>query len=291
MKTRHPGAGRALPPRRPRPARAPGGPGSRLRARACDERGIALIVALMALMLLTALGLALELTTSTETMIGGNYRNGQEALYAADAAIEVAMQDILTVPDWNKILAGQVTSSFIDGPIGSRQLPNGKSLNLAQLLDVANCGKTTTCSIDEMNTLTPDRPWGANNPRFQLYAYGPITSLLPTETVNSNFYVAVMVADDASENDNDPTVDGSTADNPGSGVLTLRAEAFGPGGAHAVIETTIARTSNTEIERGYVGQRGQDEQNRRARKAAVQTPGKSLGRSEMSIGTGGMAVQ
>ena len=42
------------------------------------------------------------------------------------------------------------------------------------------------------------------------------------------------------------------------------------------IEVTIARTDTTEIERGYTGQRGQDEQNRRARKAAVQTPGKAL---------------
>ena len=44
----------------------------------------------------------------------------------------------------------------------------------------------------------------------------------------------------------------------------------------------------TEIERGYTGQRGQDEQNRRARKAAVQTPGKALTRSEMSLATGGL---
>ena len=50
-----------------------------------------------------------------------------------------------------------------------------------------------------------------------------------------------------------------------------------------VIEVTIARTDTTEIERGYTGQRGQDEQNRRARKAAVQTPGKALTRTELSL--------
>jgi hypothetical protein len=50
-----------------------------------------------------------------------------------------------------------------------------------------------------------------------------------------------------------------------------------------VIEVTLARTDTTEIERGYTGQRGQDEQNRRARKAAVQTPGKTLTRQEISI--------
>jgi hypothetical protein len=50
-----------------------------------------------------------------------------------------------------------------------------------------------------------------------------------------------------------------------------------------VIEVTVARTDSTEIERGYTGQRGQDEQNRRARKAAVQTPGKALSNNQISL--------
>jgi hypothetical protein len=49
-----------------------------------------------------------------------------------------------------------------------------------------------------------------------------------------------------------------------------------------VIEVTVARTDTTEIERGYTGQRGQDEQNRRARKAAVQTPRGKLDSTEWS---------
>ena len=49
------------------------------------EDGMAVIVALMAMMLMTALGLSLVLTTSSETMISGNFRAGGEALYAADA--------------------------------------------------------------------------------------------------------------------------------------------------------------------------------------------------------------
>jgi len=41
-----------------------------------DERGIALLIALMSTLLLTALGLALVMTTMTETMITANYRDG-----------------------------------------------------------------------------------------------------------------------------------------------------------------------------------------------------------------------
>ncbi len=51
----------------------------------------------------------------------------------------------------------------------------------------------------------------------------------------------------------------------------------------------MARTVSTGLERGYVGQRGQDEQNRRARKAAVQTPGKALTAQQLTTATG--AVQ
>ena len=53
-----------------------------------NERGAALVVSLMAMLLLSALGLALVMTTMTETKIAGNYTASQEAMYAADAAID-----------------------------------------------------------------------------------------------------------------------------------------------------------------------------------------------------------
>jgi hypothetical protein len=139
-----------------------------------------------------------------------------------------------------------------------------------------------------MDANSEDRPWGANNPRWNLYAYGPINQIVPTGTVNSNMYVIVWVGDDQSENDNDPSVDGNAQTNPGMGVLALHAEAFGPRGTHKYIEVTVSRTNSNEIERGYTGQRGQDEQNRRARKAAVQTPGKSLTKQSLGIQTGNL---
>jgi len=55
------------------------------------------------------------------------------------------------------------------------------------------------------------------------------------------------------------------------------------------VELTIARTDTTELERGYTGQRGQDEQNRRARKAAVQSPGKALTNQALTTATGGIS--
>jgi Tfp pilus assembly protein PilX len=260
-----------------------------------DEHGIAMIIAMMAMLLMSALGIALVLTTSSETMIAGNFSNSSEALYAADAAVERSMEDILTVPDWNKLIDGSTQSAFVDGaPGGLRTLPDGSTIDLTQALNMANCQKVTTCSTADMNTPSAERPWGLNNPRWQLYAYANLKDLLPaTDTINSPYYVLVMVADDPSESDNDPTKDGAppvapATSNSGLGVISMRAEAFGPRGAHKVIELTLARTDTTELERGYTGQRGQDEQNRRARKAAVQTPGKALTQQTLNTTAGGI---
>ncbi|MGH9176058.1 MAG: PilX N-terminal domain-containing pilus assembly protein [Vicinamibacterales bacterium] len=257
-----------------------------------NEQGIALVVALMSTLLLTALGLGLAMTTMTETMITANYRDGGEAMYAADAGIERVMQDLLTIPDWNRILAGAAQSSFVDGaPTGTRSLPDGSTIDLAAATNTLNCGKTTTCSVADMTAWTQERPYLTNNPRWQLFAYSPIANIIETGTVLSSMYVAVWIADDQAETDDDPTTDGG--DVGGRGVLLLRAEAFGPNGASSVIEATVARTDTSELERGYSGQRGQDEQNRRARKKAVQLPGKALTRSDMDVSgsSGGFVVR
>jgi hypothetical protein len=227
-----------------------------------DEGGIALVVALMAMFFIVALGTALVLTTTTESKVTRNFKNGLAALYAADGAAERTMTDLLLVQDWNTWLSGNATSPFVDGPpTGTRSLPGGAAIDLAQVLSLANCRKATACSISDMDAVTRERPWGPNNPRWRMFAYGPLDSIAPTGTVKSPFYVVVMVGDDPSEADNNPWLDGGApvapaSSNPGLGVLALRAEAFGPFGAHRAIEVTVARIGTAEAGPGYVGQPG-----------------------------------
>ena len=244
-----------------------------------------MIIALLSVLLLTALGVGLVMTTATEATITNHFRDSGEVMYAADAGIERVMQDLLTVPDWNRILNGLVQSSFVDGaPAGTRTLPGGGSADLTGATNMLNCAKTTDCSPTEMNVVTPARPYGSNNARWKLFAYAPLDEVIETGTVLSPTYVMVWIGDDPSETDDDPSTDSN-------GVLLMRAQAFGPGGASSIIEVTLSRTDASELERGYTGQRGQDEQNRRARKAAVQTPGKALTNSSMAATTGGFTVQ
>lgn len=205
------------------------------------EDGVALVIAMMALLLMSGLGAAIVMTTASETMIAGNFRVASEARYAADAAAERAIDDLRTVADWTLVLSGGRRSTFIDGePGGTRTLADGSTIDLTETLNMTNCSKATACRAADMDTVTAERPWGANNPRWQLYAYGPLKRVIPAGTIASSYYVVAMVADDPSENDGDPLRDGGGVTNPGAGRLSLRAEAFGPRGAHKVIETTLA---------------------------------------------------
>jgi hypothetical protein len=52
-----------------------------------NESGIALIVAMVMLLLLTMLGIFALNTSSTELRIAGNYKNTEEAFFAADAGV------------------------------------------------------------------------------------------------------------------------------------------------------------------------------------------------------------
>jgi hypothetical protein len=257
---------------------------SRFTARLADERGTALIIALMAMMLLTALGAAVVMVSNTETHIAANYRNSQEALYAADAGVERVVEDLLLIPRWNDILAGTAQSGFVDGPSGTpKTLPGGGTITLdratAQL----------QADTDALNL------WGANNPKWKLFAWGPLQDMLPNNQIDSPMYLAVWVADDPADGPPDPNGNIAVPDgNPlldANGTLTLHAEAIGPSGTRKVVEVTVARTSSTEIERGQIAQRGQEELNQRARKAAVQTPGKSLSNMRMNNSTGNLVVQ
>lgn len=77
------------------------------RAAGESESGFALILAILSLMLLTTLGLAMATITSTELQIATNYRWSQQALYNAEAGVEVGKIILRSVqPDWSAVLPG-----------------------------------------------------------------------------------------------------------------------------------------------------------------------------------------
>ena len=194
------------------------------------EDGVALLVAILAMLLMTALGTAVMLTSSSDTIIAAHFRDNLETRYAAALMIERGMDDIAVAADWTLLTGGALPSSWTDGVAsGTRTLADGSTLDVAQMVNMANCRKAAVCSTAEMSAVSADRPWGANNPQWKPYAYGPLRDLMGTGSIDSPCYVMVLV--------------GSGIGQPGWDVVAVRAEAFGPRGAHAVVEATAGRAT------------------------------------------------
>ena len=106
-----------------------------------SERGFALILAILALMLLTFLGLTLTVTTSTELQIATNYRWSQQALYNAEAGIEIAKRYLRNVAGWGVFMpppraegpAGVWSPDFCTDPDYLSPGPGGEASRTCEL--------------------------------------------------------------------------------------------------------------------------------------------------------------
>jgi Tfp pilus assembly protein PilX len=212
--------------------------------RADSDRGVALLVAMLIMVLLSALGLSLAMVTTTEARVAQSYTSGSESFYAADAAIELAIHELAQQPSWDRVLDGTSSSSFVDPGMATGVWPGGQGWTSAQATAQVTCARTT-CTTTDMDTRTAERPWGPNNPRWRLFAYGPLSAMSRSGAIDSAEYVAVWVGDDPLDNDDDPLVDGdeSRGPNPGRGVLAILVHAYGVS-TRRVVEATVARAAN-----------------------------------------------
>jgi hypothetical protein len=190
------------------------------------EQGAALLLTLLSLSFLSAIAVGLLLSASSEVLIAGAFRDQRAGIYAADAMLARALDEIALLPDWVALLAGARSATLVDGPpTGRRTLTDGPAVDLQQVMNMADCQKAAACTVAELDAVSRGRPWGGTNPRWQLYAYGPLASVLPGAG-DLSWYVVLMVADDPARSDK---------------TVVLRAEAFGPRNAHAVVEARAAR--------------------------------------------------
>jgi hypothetical protein len=205
-----------------------------------SARGIALVLALLVTSFLTAIGLGLALIVIMDRLATGNLRGSVAMLYAADAAIELVVRDLSQLADWNAALTGESLSAFADGaPSGVRSVPGGGTVDLTASTNLLNCGTPGGCTSAQMDASSKERPWGSNNARWRLYAYGPLRNIAQFARP-ADCYLTVWLADDSRERDGDPETD-ALADEPGHGVLRLRAEAHGPAGARRALEAEVIR--------------------------------------------------
>lgn len=79
---------------------------NRLRAIVKDERGVAVVLAMIALLVLTALVVAFLAVSALEPRIAANLASATQARYLAEAGIEAAFDGLANTADWNTALVG-----------------------------------------------------------------------------------------------------------------------------------------------------------------------------------------
>ena len=170
-----------------------------------QERGAALILALMGVFLTAALSASLVLLTGTEVRIAANYASAKEARYAAEAGLELAMLEVMAHPCWTELVGGTTVSAFADGPPGgTRALSDGSILDLDE--------QTAQVRIE--------------HPAWRLFAFGPFSRLGSNDDL-SDAYLAVWIGTVAAAN---------------AGVLAIRATSFQPSRSRKSVELTISRS-------------------------------------------------
>jgi len=132
------------------------------------ERGMALIVVLFALMLLTAIGLVLMYITTTETGIDSNFRGEQQAYYASKAGLEEARDRLRYNP---------CTVGPCNGPYSQNAQYDITSFNFTAapptpsgwaLPTIGPPAKTASVVyiVNSSGAADPVTPWAPNTPYF-----------------------------------------------------------------------------------------------------------------------------
>ena len=87
-----------------------------------NEKGVALIIVLLMLLILTLIGISAISTTTFETNISGNERVGTNAFYAADAGVQVGLNQL---PDTKLIPVTTIgtDSSYWSGSLTDKGSP------------------------------------------------------------------------------------------------------------------------------------------------------------------------
>jgi hypothetical protein len=198
-----------------------------------DERGAAMLLALIAASLIAAVAASLIVTTSTDLMITGTYRSSAEAMYGVEAGVERGISELARMPDWSVVVAAppaNVVSSFDDGSTFAAA-PDGRRMSVPGL---------TAARQAVSNTVYGATEFGADSPVWRLYAHAPLRNVLPAGLIAPPGYVLVWVADDGGDGDGDPTKDTN-------GQILLYGDAYGVSGSRRALEVAIGHAGQTAI--------------------------------------------
>jgi hypothetical protein len=78
---------------------------------------VALMTAITAMLMMLAIGGAATLSTMTETTIAANHRDAMQALYAAEAGIELSTSLLRTASDWSAAAPAAAGTTVVQGAL------------------------------------------------------------------------------------------------------------------------------------------------------------------------------
>jgi hypothetical protein len=184
------------------------------------DTGSALVAVVGLLGLLAVAASALLLLTSIEVTSAGHHRDAQELAHAADAALALGVRELQVIPTWTGALAGSSLADFRDTTL-TPGLADGTVANLTELTAAVQAESDAAGSF------------GADTPRWRLFAYGPASSLGPSAHV-SQAYLVIWIADDAADGDGNPEADANA-------IVSVRAEALGARFARRAVAASVRR--------------------------------------------------
>ena len=185
---------------------------------------MALIATLMATLLLVALAGMLAPLSLIETAVGVNHRRAVQALYAAEEALELAVAELGSLPDWSAALNGAARSAF-RGATLTPVMPDGASIDLIEVAAGLRTGGAGSTSAGR----------GLD---WRLFAHGRVGAWAPLPVGYGPWFVAVWIADDAADPNADSGLDGND-------TIVAHATAFGPRGARRAVQATLVRQAVT----------------------------------------------
>ena len=120
------------------------------------DTGAALLLALLATLMLAALGGGLIALSDTEANLAHNHRASAELLYAADAAVERALTEIRAAATFTDVLTGSVRSPlFAATPLP--MAPWGVTRTLAGARVPCTTGRAAACAVPSALAISKPR--------------------------------------------------------------------------------------------------------------------------------------
>jgi hypothetical protein len=214
------------------------------------ERGVALLIAIFALLLISVVGIALIVSTGTDSALARNYRTSTGAYYAALAGLEEGRGRLL----WKN-------SAFINKTVANFVPTGGGTLDVHQVLYIINpAGGEAVVPNDPSNAYADTEygqefDWGLGGATIQ----GPVNSVSQTGGYPGPSFKWVRVNPTTEHSMGDVDVDGQNAQdrltplfNDGTGlnrtqtgnqVLEVTALAVLPSGAKKMLQYVVTPIS------------------------------------------------